>query len=194
MPYACQDQAGAPAFCEVQPQCSSGIEELQISTDQGEQVIEKESWWSCPWCDFRIDSEPKSRSDAKPCRWRAKHLLNEHPQKNHDAPEAKVTTKGKDERMRKIQESTIMNIQKAIDLYNGPHEFEASPNSMRCIWCDWTGKPRDMPEMCNPLQRGGLRINVQTMDAVKVAGDGLCLWASLAHFSELNKYEFRQQV
>ena len=93
MPYVCQDQASAPAFCEVQPQCSSGIEELQISADQGEQVTEKESWWSCPWCDFRIDSEPTSRSDAKPCRWRAKHLLNEHPQKNHDAPEAKVTKK-----------------------------------------------------------------------------------------------------
>ena len=120
--------------------------------------------------------------------------MNEHPQRNHDAPEAKVTKKGKDERMRKIQESASMNIQKAIDLYDGPHEFEARPKSMRCIWCDWTGRPRDIPEMCNPLQRGGLRINVQAMNAVKVEGGGLCLWASLVHFSELNKYEIRQQV
>ena len=51
-----------------------------------------------------------------------------------------------------------------------------------------------VPEVCNPLKRGGLRINVQAMNAVKVKGDGLCLWASLAHFSELNKYEIRQQV
>ena len=182
MPHTCQDQASTP--CVIQPQCSNDVEEHQISEDQGEQITEKQSWWSCPWCNFKIDSGPRSRSDGIPTRCRQKHLVYEHPQKNHEAPEAKVTgVRGRS-----------MDIQKAIDLYNGPHEFTANPKTMTCIWCDWTGKPRDIPKMCNPLKRGGLRINVQAMETVKIEGDGLCLWASLAHFSELNKYEIRQQV
>ena len=152
--YVSQDQIETPESILINSQCSN--------TNGETQALPGQSWWMCPWCDFKINQEPRSRAEGvTTSRIRSGHLKNQHPQEDQTAKQR--SQKGEPERMQKILASRKGKTKQIVDSYQGQHELTAICYSVKCKECGWKGAPDKLPNTCNLMHRGGLRLNADTM-------------------------------
>ena len=108
--YVSQDQIETPESILINSQCSN--------TNGETQALPGQSWWMCPWCDFKIHQEPRSRAEGvTTSRIRSGHLKNQHPQEDQAAKQR--SQKGEPERMQKILASRKGKTNKSMTATKG---------------------------------------------------------------------------
>ena len=155
-----------------------------------------------PWCDFTVKhKENEGRRDARKCRQRKRHLEREHPDQDRTAPEAavqkysQIRQKKEAHRLQAIRSGRELHIGYFIENYEGPHKLEHIKGyTIKCSICNWSGIKRFLPEQCLELARGGLRLPRNAFGPKRTSADGLCLWRSLAHYSDENLTDIRRTV
>ena len=168
---------GRPAAKEVTKTLAK--ERKEEKKEQEEK--QEEAWWSCPHCEFEVS---RSWGSSKRTRLRQQHLRHEHQglqeeEELGEAPGGKkaVTPEETARRMQAITQARVDNL-KTFAKEHKTHDLELLHGfTLHCGKCGFKGMKGAVPKACK-MMRGGQRLGAEYA-AVRVPGDGFCLWHSL---------------